>query len=96
MEKSSTRTAMPFRFLMVQNTRQGETLKDKLTISGLSSPLKAEKRAELAQKLAGVADIHFETELKIGRVRNNASKEQTSETWSLNDERLDSPMSGFA
>ena len=52
-------------------------LKDKLTISGLSSPLKAEKRAELAEKLAGVADIHFETELKIGRVRNNANKEQT-------------------
>jgi hypothetical protein len=51
-------------------------LKDKLTISGLSSPLKAEKRAELAQKMAGVADIHFETELKIGRVRNNANKEQ--------------------
>ena len=48
-------------------------LRDKLTVSGLSSALKAEKRAELAQKLAGVADIHFETELKIGRVRNNAS-----------------------
>jgi hypothetical protein len=53
-------------------------LNDKLTISGLSSPLKAEKRAELAQKLAGVADVHFETELRIGRVKNNASKEQTS------------------
>jgi len=52
-------------------------LKDKLTISGLSSALKAEKRAELAQKLAGVADVHFETELRIGRVRNNASKQQT-------------------
>ncbi len=53
-------------------------LRDKLTVSGLSSALKAEKRAELAQKLAGVADVHFETELRIGRVRNNASKEQTS------------------
>ncbi len=52
-------------------------LNDKLTISGLSSPLKAEKRAELAQKLAGVADVHFETELRIGRERNNASKQQT-------------------
>jgi len=52
-------------------------LRDKLTVSGLSSALKAEKRAELAQKLAGVADIHFETELKISRVRNNANKEQT-------------------
>src|SRR5882672_3281437 len=52
-------------------------LRDKLTVSGLSSALKAEKRAELAQKLAGAADVHFETELRIGRVRNNASKEQT-------------------
>jgi predicted restriction endonuclease len=52
-------------------------LRDKLTVSGLSSALKAEKRAELAQKLAGVADVHFETELRIGRVKTNASKEQT-------------------
>jgi predicted restriction endonuclease len=51
-------------------------LRDKLTVSGLSSALKAEKRAELAQKLAGVADVHLETELRIGRVRNNASKKQ--------------------
>jgi len=41
-------------------------LRDKLTVSGLSSALTAEKRAELAQKLAGIADIHFETELRIG------------------------------
>jgi hypothetical protein len=52
-------------------------LRDKLTVSGLCSALKAEKRAELAQKLAGVAGIHFETELRIGQVRNNANKEQT-------------------
>ncbi len=52
-------------------------LRDKLTVSGLSSALKAGKRAELAQKLAGVADVHFETELRIGRERNNASKQQT-------------------
>lgn len=52
-------------------------LRDKLTVSGLSSALKAEKRAELAQKLAGVADVHFETELRIGRVRNNGGKEHT-------------------
>jgi PD-(D/E)XK nuclease superfamily len=52
-------------------------LRDRLTVSGLSSALKAEKRAELGQKLAGVADVHFETELRIGRVRNNASKYQT-------------------
>jgi hypothetical protein len=54
-----------------------QVLREKLTISGLSSALKAEKRVELAQKLAGVADVHIETELRIGRVRNNASKQQT-------------------
>ena len=52
-------------------------LRDKLTVSGLSSALKAEKRAELAQKLAGVADVHFETELRIGRERNNGGKKHT-------------------
>jgi len=45
-------------------------LRDKLTISGLSSALKAGKRTELAQKLAAIADVRVETELKIGRVTN--------------------------
>jgi predicted restriction endonuclease len=49
-------------------------LRDKLTVSGLSSALKAEKRAELLEKLAGVADVHFETELKIGRGGKNGSQ----------------------
>src|SRR5260370_33389510 len=52
-------------------------LRDKLTVSGLSSALKAEKRAELAQKLARIVDVRLETELRIGRARSNASKEQT-------------------
>ncbi|MHB8411226.1 MAG: PD-(D/E)XK nuclease family protein [Candidatus Acidiferrales bacterium] len=43
-------------------------LRGKLTISGLSLVLKAEKRAELARKLADTADVRVETELKIGRV----------------------------
>jgi hypothetical protein len=42
-------------------------LRDKLTISGLSSALKAEKRTELAQKLAVIADARVDTELRIGR-----------------------------
>ena len=42
-------------------------LRDKVTISGLSSAIKAETPAELAQKLAEVVDGHFETELRIGR-----------------------------
>jgi len=52
-------------------------LREKLTVSGLSSPLKAGKRAELAQKLATIADVRLETELRIGRVRSNGGKEHT-------------------
>jgi hypothetical protein len=52
-------------------------LRDKLTISGLSSAIKADKRAELAQKLAGIVDVHVETELKFGRA-TNGSKERSS------------------
>lgn len=53
-------------------------LRDKLTISGLSSALKAEKRVELAKNLAEVADVRVETELKIGREGKNGSKERGS------------------
>ena len=49
-------------------------LRDKLTISGLSSALKAEKRAELAQKLATTTDVRVETELRLGREGKNSSK----------------------
>ncbi len=42
-------------------------LREKLTISGLSSALKAEKRSELAQKLAAIVDVCVESELRIGR-----------------------------
>jgi PD-(D/E)XK nuclease superfamily len=52
-------------------------LREKLTISGLSSPLKAEKRTELAQKLATIAELRVETELRIGRERSNGTKEHT-------------------
>jgi hypothetical protein len=52
-------------------------LRDKLTISGLSSALKAEKRAELAERLTGVLDSHVETELRIGQA-TNGKKERSS------------------
>jgi len=42
-------------------------LRDKLTISGLSSALKAEKRSELVQNLTAIADVRVQTELKIDR-----------------------------
>ncbi len=51
-------------------------LRDRLTISGLSSAIRAEKRAELAQRLAGVVDLNVETELRIGRATNR-SKERS-------------------
>jgi hypothetical protein len=46
-------------------------LRDKLTISGLSSALKAEKRAELAKKLTAIADVRLDTELRMGREGND-------------------------
>ena len=53
-------------------------LRDRLTISGLSSPLKAAKRAGLAQKLAGIADVRVETDLRIGRDKRNGREERKS------------------
>jgi len=49
-------------------------LRQKLTISGLSSAIKAEKRTELAQKLAEIADVRVETELKIDRASSQSQK----------------------
>jgi hypothetical protein len=40
-----------------------------LTVSGLSSPLKAKKRSELATKLGEVAETRVSTELQIGRAK---------------------------
>ena len=61
------------------STRPGERgLRDRLTVSGLSTALKAEKRAELAGKLADIADVRVETELRVGRDGNNGSKERES------------------
>jgi len=60
-------------------THPGERgLRDKLTISGLSTALKAEKRSDLAQKLGTVVDVRVETELRIGRGEKNGSKEGSS------------------
>ncbi len=57
------------------NTHPEErVLRDKLTISGLSSAIKAEKRAELAQRLAGIVDLHVETELRIARAANGTKE----------------------
>src|SRR6266849_3332973 len=46
-------------------------VRDNLTISGLSSALKAEKRADLSQKLSTIVDMRVETELRIGREGKN-------------------------
>lgn len=53
-----------------------KNLRNKLTISGLSSALKAEKRSELAQKLASVVDVHVETDLRIGRGGKSGNREK--------------------
>ena len=47
---------------------------DKLTISGLSSAVKAAKRAELSQKLARIVDVHVETDLRIERETSGSDK----------------------
>jgi hypothetical protein len=53
-----------------------QDLHDKLTISGVSSALKAAKRAELCQKLASIVDVRVETDLHIGRERRNGKEER--------------------
>jgi hypothetical protein len=55
-----------------------QCLRDKLTVSGLSSALKAEKRAELAEKLTSIADLRVDTELSIVREENNSRKGRAS------------------
>ena len=60
-------------------THPGEqVLRDKLTISGLSTALKADKRTDLAKQLGTVADVRVETEFRIGRGEKNGSKERSS------------------
>lgn len=48
----------------------------KLTVSGLSSPLRAQKRSELAEKLSEVVEIRVDTELKVGRAKENGTQEK--------------------
>jgi hypothetical protein len=45
-------------------------MRDRLTISGLSTALKAEKREELVEKLKEIADVRVDTELRIGRSKH--------------------------
>lgn len=46
-----------------------KTLLNRLNVSGLSSPLRAQKRADLAGRLTELAEVRVDTELKIGRAR---------------------------
>ncbi len=48
---------------------EDKTLMNRLNVSGLSSPLKAQKRAELAGRLTALAEVRVDTELKIGRAK---------------------------
>lgn len=50
-------------------------LRDKLTVSGLSSALQAKKRAELAKKLTRIVDVRVDTELRIGPKRKDREEE---------------------
>jgi hypothetical protein len=46
-----------------------------LTVSGLSSPLKAKKRAALAEKLREAAESRLDTELKVARIKHEGISE---------------------
>jgi len=60
------------------STHPAETnLRDRLTISGLSQALKAEKREELARMLAEIVDVRVETELRIGREQSRTPRDRT-------------------
>lgn len=58
---------------------EDKTFVNKLTVSGLSSPLKAEKRTELAGNLGKVAEIRVDTELKVGRAKEQEAKTRNGE-----------------
>ena len=72
------RDAVPILDEWFKTHPEERALRDKLTISGLSAAIKAEKRHELAQELVKIADVRTETELKIGREGKNGSKERGS------------------
>jgi len=72
------------------------TLRDKLTISGLSPALKAGKREELAQKLADIADVRVETELRIGREQRKGSNGRASAKSSLEPSALSTKEVAFS
>lgn len=55
-------------------------LRHKLTISGLSSALKAEKRAELAKNMTRIADVRVDTELRIMRGVNRREERAARES----------------
>ncbi len=61
-------------------------LREKLTISGLSAALKAEKRAELGGRLRAVTDVRVDTELKIGKV--NAVSAEAEKTTANGETRM--------
>jgi hypothetical protein len=56
-------------------THQDAVLLDSLTISGLSSLLKAEKRQALASELTTIAAVRLDTELKIGAAQEQSVTE---------------------
>lgn len=53
----------------MRNHPDDKTLTNRLNVSGLSSPLKAQKRAELAGRLTELTEVRVDTELKIGRAK---------------------------
>lgn len=55
--------------------RTKEDLASKLTVGGLSTPLKAKKRADLADALADVAEVKISGKFKLGLVKDDGDVE---------------------
>jgi len=55
--------------VLAWDKKKKDDLLHKLTVSGLSSPLKAKKRAELADELANFVEVKAESQFKVRKVK---------------------------
>jgi len=55
--------------VLAWDKKKKDDLLHKLTVSGLSSPLKAKKRAELAEELANFVEVKAESQFKVRKVK---------------------------
>lgn len=77
---TSTRKSFPLietaKIIADWQNRTKEDLASKLTVGGLSTPLKAKKRADLADALADVAEVKISGKFKLGLVKDDGEVEE--------------------